>query len=210
MNRKRAAEKIIDEMYEAIKIVGFNQPYDDAWERIKEDKFEATREALTKEFLFIGEKVERALKLFLDIMSETVFWDWEIDSGYSYADKDKMIRKSYQELEYLSDHIINFLRYQIYLIKDEPLILSKIALLKACRFINSDRFKDLKFPNQGIIKLDGSQSPMNIVKLSEDNLALFKREFTSFLSFLKTAPLKFRSEYFMNEIAETEKILPDL
>jgi len=209
--QKASCRKIIDEMYKAVKIVRFNQPSEDPWNPIPEDNFEATKEALTKEFPFIDYKAKKALDLFLEIMKETVLWDWEIDAaGRLCVDKHSIIIHAYDELEYISDHITNFLQYYIYPINDEPLIQLKVALLKACRFISDDRFKDLKFPNQDIIRLYGFQSPMYIVRVAENNLAQFKTEFASFLNFLKTDPLKLRSEYFMSEIADAEKILPNL
>ncbi|OGP74560.1 MAG: hypothetical protein A2Y80_01755 [Deltaproteobacteria bacterium RBG_13_58_19] len=208
-DRKASCRKIIDEIYKAVKMVRLYQPYDNAWEPIKKEYFESTSEALTKEFIFVDEKAEQALKLFLNIMSDTVLWDWETDPSFSHPDKDRMIRRAYEELEYLSEHITGFLRSQIYLTNEEPLIQSKVALLKICRFVCDERFKELKFSNQDIIKLNGWQSPMEIIRLAESNMSLFKSELTNFFSSLKTNYLNDKNrEYFMPEIAKIEKLLP--
>ena len=159
-NLKASCIKVNDEINRAVKTIGRNQPYDDAWEPIEPRTFEATREALTKEFLFVEKSVARALNLFLTIMSDTVLWDFEQDMGITPVDKDRIIRRAYEELKHLSEHITDCLRSQINLVNEEPAILSKkVALLQLCRFISKTEFEGLTFPNQNIIKLKGDQSP---------------------------------------------------
>jgi hypothetical protein len=205
-NRKASSIKVNEEINRALKTICRNQPYDDAWNPIDFIKFEATREILSKESLFVEKNVAHALTLFLTIMSETVLWDYEQDMGIMPADKDKIIKRACEELEYISEHITDCLRSQINLVNEEPTILSKIALLQICRFISKSDFKGLSFPNQDIIKLNGAQSPIEIVQFAENNLALFKNELVHFLNFLKINPLNYRDI----KIAEAEKLLRDL
>ncbi|MEW6660001.1 MAG: hypothetical protein AB1424_15190 [Thermodesulfobacteriota bacterium] len=210
-NLKNSCIRINEEINKVLKTISFNQPYDDAWNPTELSIFEATKDALTKEFLFVEKSVARALNLFLTIMSETVFWEFERhEMRMSFADKDRIIKRAYEELEYIAEHITDFLRSQINLVNEEPPILSKTTLLQLCRFINKPDFEGLKFPNQAILKLDGVQSPMDLVRFADNNLALFKKELVYFLNFLKN-PLNFKNtKYFISEIAESEKLLSNL
>jgi hypothetical protein len=212
-NRKASCIKVNEEINRALKTIRLNKPYDDAWDPTEPRLFESTREALTKEFLFVEKSVAQALNLFLTIMSETVLWDYERDMGMSLVDKDRIIKRAYEELEYISEHITDFLRAQINLVNEEPSIMMKVALLKLCRIISKSEFDGLRFPNQDIIKLDRAQSPIDIVRDAENNLVLFKSELVNFLTFLKTNPLNYRDTqylYFISEIDEAEKLLRDL
>lgn len=208
-NRKASCIKVNDEINRALKMIGLNKPYDDAWEPIESRTFEATREALNKEILFVEKSVARALNVFLTIMSETVLWDYEQDMGITPAHKDRIIRRAYEELQYISEHITDSLRSQINFVNEGQATLSKVALLQLCRFIAKSDFEGLKFPNQGVIKLNGAQSPIDIVRVAENNLDLFKKELVHFFNFLKN-PLNFKNTNFIAEIAEAEKLLRDL
>lgn len=207
--RKASCRKLIDEMYKAIKLISIHQPYDEPWEPISRDNFEAIREALFKEIPFVDKKIGRALKLFLGIMGDTV--DWPSERDYPPPNKHRMIIRAYDELEYLYYQITIFIQSQINIEKELPPILSKVALLEACKFASQDRFEGLPYQNRDIIRIDGSQSPMDILQLAENNSGKFKKEFSDFFNFLKTNPLELRRpEFFMSEIAKIERLIPDI
>lgn len=198
-DKKASCIRIINALNKAVQIIRHKNPHcDEEWKPINKNKFEESSEVLTNEIFFIGENVDQAIKLFLEIMGETVFWDYKVEN--------KMIRRAYNELEYLAEHITISLRSEIFITKEISLLLQKVSLLKLCRFISESRFERLNFPNQSIIKLNGEQSPVDLIECAENNLALFKSELTDFLNFLKTNPLKLRNtECFMSDIARIEK-----
>lgn len=208
-DRKISCRTVIDAMYKAVQAVESNQPWDDAWHPLSERTFEEVTESITKSFLFLGAEAEKGLKLFLEILSETVLWDPEKEQGgYSSYDKDKEIRRAYDELRHLSDLITAFLRSQIHPSKEEVPVLKEIALLEACRFVTDSRFEDLEFPNRGIIKLEEKRSPMEMVRLAKENPALFKSEFNQFRDLLETNPLRYRHhESVMQDVSMANRIM---
>jgi hypothetical protein len=207
-NKKNSYIKVNEEMNRALKVIRLNLRYGEPSVPTEPEVYYATYDALIKEFPFVEKSVAQGLRLFLTIMAETVSSD---DDPRTDREEDIIIKRAYDELEYISEHIIDFLRSHIYLENEVPSLLSKIALLKICRFINKSEFEGLKPPNQNIIELNGVQSPIDIVQAAENNLALFKDELGQFLDFLKTNPLHRRNpENLRPAIAAAKKLLRDL
>ena len=169
--------------------------------------FDTIRKEIASEFLFLSAEAEKALNLFISTMGETVTWDWEKDPSYDRHKKDIMIRRAYDELIYLSTAITRFLRSQLGITTEVAPILKEISLLKACRFASDSDFYGFRFPNQNILELHKSQSPMDIVRRAKENPDLFKKEFTQFRDFLKTKITELKRP---DKISEVDDILKKL
>jgi len=201
--------KVNEEINRALKTIRLNQNYEEEWTPTPPNIFEATNELLTREFLFVEKNVVRALNLFLAIMADTVYWEPEVDMGVTLRDKDRMIKEAYEQLKYISEHVTDFLRTEIFVGKiNKPALISKLALLQLCIFISRSEFKSIEFPNQNIIKVNGTQSPIDIVKIAENNTTLFKNELVNFFKSIKE---KYKNDNnFMIEVANAEKSIRDI
>ena len=192
-NQKVAFKSLIQAMYKVQSAI--QQPYDQAWEPTSGRIYDDFIEVLNEEALFIDSESEKALRLFGSIIGETAFYEHPPPS-------DREIRNSYEQLEYLSESIREYFRSRVGVSK-EPNITIDLDLLKVCRFICQENFEKEESINFEIIKLSGSQSPVDLLSLAREDLTLFRKEFQRYIEFLKTNPKK--SKFYLSKVEEAEK-----
>jgi hypothetical protein len=179
-------------------IISLEQPYDEEWQPLTDKPYDALKEVIIEESLFLGAEGEKALNIYLNFLGRAVYFPEDPRPD------DKTLRNIYEFLNFMSERIREYFRKRVGLSSEANPLLD-VNLIAACLLMNESRFKDIDFPTKPILKFQFDIFPSALVDKLKENLSTLKSELTTLISFSESD--REEKKYFFRALSEARYYL---
>ncbi|MCX5815965.1 MAG: hypothetical protein NTX75_06930 [Proteobacteria bacterium] len=176
-NQKSSFQRMIKELHKSIK--SLEQAYDEAWQPISDKHYDALKEVIIEESLFLGAEGEKALNIYLDFLGKAVYFPED------ESQDDKTLRNIYEFLNFMSERIREYFRKRIGLSSEANPLLD-INLIAACILVNGVHFTGTNFPTNQILLFQYDISPSSFVEKLKENMSALKSELNTLISCIES------------------------